>query len=267
MGILIPRQLTKKQYIKLFSNPVSGIAADLGDPKPPDYKQVYNTVSILQKIRYSKSMMLDALTFWYERFNLYKKHTIDFYKKNTMFVDKYMLKRLQTQEDDFNYSIDLVKNSPDSFLFSHGYIRAVDMTLGITRQKRLLSKKYPHLELICQEDSLQLYHMFPSGGRITSFRFTVFPNEHPYIPKQKITKVGMTDRGNVYVLHKKEDGIEKHKKMMKQHRKITGEDKKTVQAPKLWNKDIAQTVIPEGKLSRMLRYMIENQSKWRIDDD
>ena len=202
MGILIPRQLTKKQYIKLFSNPVSGIAADLGDPKPPDYKQVYNTISILQNIRYSKSMILDALTFWYERFNLYKKHTIDFYKKNTMFADEYMLKRLQTQEDDFNYSIDLVKNSPDSFLFSHGYIRPVDMTLGIAKQKRLLSKKYPHLDLICQEGSLQLYHRFPYGGYITSFSFTIFPNEHPYIQKQKITKVGMTDKGNVYVILK-----------------------------------------------------------------
>ena len=69
MGILIPRQLTNNQFIKLFSNPVSGIACEssyIERMELPARERLY-------KIRYSKSMMLGALKFWFDYSEKYYK--------------------------------------------------------------------------------------------------------------------------------------------------------------------------------------------------
>ena len=58
MAIIIPRQLTMEQYIKLFSNPVSGIVCEV-DAYNRDHRVKYHC----QNIRYSKSMILKALDF------------------------------------------------------------------------------------------------------------------------------------------------------------------------------------------------------------
>jgi len=71
-------------------------------------------------------------------------------------------------------------------------------------QSNILNKKYPMLFEQCnsygfQEQTMDIYYRIKTNVGI---EFTVFPNEHPYIPRQKISRVGMTEKGNVYVLHK-----------------------------------------------------------------
>jgi hypothetical protein len=248
MGILIPRQLTIEQYVKLFSNPVSGIACEV-DAYNRDHRVNYHC----QNIRYSKSMILNALYFWEKQYN-------EFYRRLKRASFNPIFNLNFEGNDGILDKIMLIHNLPDSFLFSHRYIKmnCKKYSKQMNTQLQLLKNKYPLLEQKCTSfgfsNTLQpCYNLKISYG----IEFTVFPNEHPYIPKQKITKVGMTDRGNVYVLHKK-DGA---------YTPTTTKDKKTVQAPKLWNNDIPQPAIPEGKLSRMLRELFEAQSKWRIEED
>ena len=98
----------------------------------------------------------------------------------------------------------MIKNEcPDTFLFSHRHIQDLDINKyrkanGLSEQNLLLKTKY-NMQFIHQEGTMQQFARIKTEVGI---EFTVFPCEHPYIPKQKITRVGMTDKGNVYILHK-----------------------------------------------------------------
>ena len=196
MGILIPRQLTKEQYIKLFSNPVSGIACDFGAVTNMD------NINCLQNIRYSKSMILNALYFWEKQYK-------EFYKRLERAMFNPLFSYDPYKEDGVLEAIMLVHNLPDSFLFSHRYIQAGTFKDGADdNQCFLIKKKYPILKnypFLFQKTKHEVFFKkyFKQPATI---EFTVFPNEHPYIPRQKISKVGMTDKGNIYILHKKKVG-------------------------------------------------------------
>lgn len=254
MTILIPRQLTQQQYIKLFSNPVSGIACEV-DAYNRDHRVNYHC----QNIRYSKSMMVRALEFWLD-------YSQKYYNKIKRIYHPLVNNHVQIHNTLMNFQvmIGMVKGYPDSYLFSHRYIRPVQYkkySNSLKIQHKLLQDKLGIKMIKFQEGTLEPYHIMHGYGDF-DLEFTVFPNEHPYIPKQKIIKVGMTDRGNVYVLHKKEKNGTYTPTTTKT--KV----KKTVQAPKLWNK--AQDVLPPtnaSKLGSILRYMLENQSRLRMDDD
>jgi hypothetical protein len=98
---------------------------------------------------------------------------------------------------------------PDTFLFSHRHIQ--DMTERMAEpyskamdiQADLLNKKYQFLFEQCnsygfQEQTMDIYYRIKTEVGI---EFTVFPCEHPYIKRQKISKVGITEKGNVYIIH------------------------------------------------------------------
>ena len=212
MGILIPRQLTQEQYIKLFSNPVSGIACEFRLAKPSEIeyiKHVQDNIKYLSNIRYSKSMMVRALDFWFDQVHAY---CMKVWKIPHPLINAvgYIMDELK----EIGKFLSIVKELPDSFLFSHRYI--IDTYSGgktgykyskpMNTQLDILNKKYPVLlneyeSVGFQKQTIDPYYKFSS--KTTGIEFTVFPNEHPYIPKQKISRVGMTDKGNVYVLHKK----------------------------------------------------------------
>jgi hypothetical protein len=196
MGILIPRQLTKEQYIKLFSNPVPAIACEMETI-------TWNQSDSLKDIRYSKSMMVRALDFWFNQLHSYcmKVWAIPHPLINAV---GYIMDELK----ELGEVLYMVREElPDSFLFSHRYIRPGSFKdFSDDTQCKLLKNKYPMIKdypLHYQQTKHDPY--FKIDMNTLGIGFTVFPNEHPYIQKQKITKVGMTDKGNVYVLHKKED--------------------------------------------------------------
>lgn len=196
MGIIILSQSMKTfQIVKLFSNPVSGITCDLGVVSSNE------TWDAIKNIRYSKSMMLGALKFWIEQYCSYylKLRRIDTaFIKMSYKIDE-LIQELITREK-------LVKSCPDSFLFSHRYIKELS---NKDKTCILLDKKY-------KDEISRINNGFrPQAGTLdphipimstTGISFTIFANEHPYIHRQKISKVGMTDRGNIYILHKKKVG-------------------------------------------------------------
>jgi hypothetical protein len=207
MGILIPRQLAKEQYIKLFSNPVSGIACEVS-PYIRDHGVKHN----IQNIRYSKSMLLGALYFWEKQYDEYNRR-LKWAQFNPIFSNDSQ----PPKENLLLKSIMLVHNLPNSFLFSHRYISSQWGTRdskAMCIQHDLLAKKYPELFKMSrftgytQDNKKELCCYIELGF----LEFTVFPNEHPYITKQKISKVGMTDRGNVFILHKKDSNGAQTKK-------------------------------------------------------
>src|SRR5688572_13873195 len=200
-GILIPRQLTKDQYIKLFSNPVSGIICEFGLARPDVMKD-------LSKIRYSKSMILRALDFWYnynyQRYSQIRKiHHITFDPST----------QIGRILDGIHINYQMIKKYPDSYLFSHRYIRPLHHSKysnPLKIQYKLLQEKLRIKMIEFQEGSLQPYYIF-SDYEKGGIEFTVFPNEHPYIPKQKLKHIGKTDKGNVYIIFDKmQKGIEKN---------------------------------------------------------
>lgn len=203
MGILVnANKLSDEQLIKLFSNPVSGIACDLGDIP-------WCRIDFLGKIRYSKSMMLGALNFWFDQYHVYWKKL---WQKRTNFIDLSVnvLDLLQ----ELGSRMEIVRNCPDSFLFSHRYIKEVDINhyrkyggKGLADTNNLLNKKYKNI-IVNNGFRPQRGTMDPFIPVMSStgIYFSIFANEHPYIPRQKISKVGMTDKGNTYILHRKKVG-------------------------------------------------------------
>jgi hypothetical protein len=217
LGILIPRQLTIEQYIKLFSNPVSGIACEV-DAYNRDHRVKYHT----KNIRYSKSMIMKALGFWHEQmWNYYKKisrinnpldpNTSEFKDEHSPTLGRKVFK----QCDDILQTARLVSKLPDTFLFSHRHIDAqwgTSDSKGMIAQHQLLSNKYP---MLFKTSSFTGYttdnkkELCCSIETIIGIKFTIFPNEHPYIPRQKISRVGMTEKGNVFVMM--DNGADKRK--------------------------------------------------------
>src|SRR5687768_13270320 len=115
MAIKISRQLTHEQYIKLFSNPVSGIACEV-DSYNRDHRVNWCTANI----RYSKSMIHAALQFWSNKmFEFYVRITrITNPLEPTKDVGQHICKDI----DYIDSAIKLVKSFPDTFLYSHRYI-------------------------------------------------------------------------------------------------------------------------------------------------
>lgn len=198
MTIQIKRHLTKEQYIKVFSNPVSGISCILPDIKC-DICREY-TFDIIKDIRYSKSMIIRALEFWLDQiFKLYLKVTRAY---NPLEPTKDVGQEIMKQYVSMESKIEYVKTMPDTFLFSHRYIISYDVekyTDAMKLQIKLLDQKYQKL----------LNFPFFQKGKMDPFsvlqapygiQFTVFPNEHPYIARQKILEVGKTKKGNTYVI-------------------------------------------------------------------
>src|SRR5688572_19925386 len=103
-GILIPRQLTKDQYIKLFSNPVSGIICDFGVITKSE------NWDFIKNIRYSKSMILRALDFWYD-YN-YQRYLQVKKIHHIMFDPSTQIGRIL---DGIHINYQLIKKYPDSY--------------------------------------------------------------------------------------------------------------------------------------------------------
>jgi hypothetical protein len=200
LGILIPRQLTQEQYIKLFSNPVSGIACEV-DAYNRDHRVKYHC----KNIRYSKSMIVKALDFWFDQLHAYFMK-VWYIRHPMMDVSQHIIPELKRLGEIMCMIKD---HCPDTFLFSHRYISSISIqptkySTGMREQSKLLSNKYEDI-FFFQEGSLQPYKPIKTNVGI---EFTVFPNEHPYITRQKISRVGMTEKGNVFVMMSK-DGAQK----------------------------------------------------------
>jgi hypothetical protein len=199
LAIQIRKKLTKEQYLKLYSNPVSGIACDMNGAAMNDFMTYCIMVNVLNNIKYSKSMILKALEFW--RNQMYKYHKKIFRIYNPL--QGRTTNNIYTQIKEIIDKIELIIKLPDTFLFSHRHITPIqpnNYTSGMRQQSKLLSNKYEDI-FFFQEGTLQPYKPIKTSIGI---EFTVFPCEHPYIEKQKISKVGITEKGNVYILHDRE---------------------------------------------------------------
>lgn len=194
MTIKISRQLTHEQYIKLFSNPISGIACEVDR-----YNRDHRVKLCCQNIRYSKSMLLGALRFWSDQlFNTYLKITRI---NNPLCPMEAMGNDIMAKYKFIDSTVKYVETFPDSFLFSHRYIMPYEkeMTDAMSLQLKLLNEKYQKLITgfrfqITKMDPFT-YLQAPYG-----IQFTVFPNEHPYIHRQKIVEVGKTTKGNTFII-------------------------------------------------------------------
>lgn len=195
MTIQIKRHLTREQYIKLFSNPISGIACEV-DAYDRDHIVKYACMNI----RYSKSMLLRALEFWSDRiFKLYLKATRLY---NPLEPMKDIGEEIMVMVDRLQMVTDYIKRCPDSYLFSHRYIMDfpdIKYTDAIKLQLKLIQEKNKiGARMYMQRRNMDPYFIF--NGLPYDLYFTVFPNEHPYIKRQKIVEVGKTQKGNTYVI-------------------------------------------------------------------
>jgi len=210
MPIIAGSELTKEQHIKLFSNPVSGIATRLEKTKKYDDGARY----YLANIRYSKSMVLNALDFWYKQF-------MSFYDKlrrtcniNPIFDMDFDYEKIR--KDNAKIILNVSK-LPNTFLFSHGYIHARDSkenNRAMKRQLHLLGEKYPFLapyiaknKIGFQERTMEMFF----GIQLFNNKLivAVFPNYHPFIPKDKIKAIGVTKQDNVFAIFDKNGGKKK----------------------------------------------------------
>lgn len=206
MAIEIHRQLTIEQYVKLFSNPVSGLICTV-DSYNRDFRVKYHT----KNIRYSKSMLLKALNFWFDQLHSYYLRVYKIRKTSLIDVSEHIVPHMINLRNIMN----MVEDLPSSFLFSHRYIelKSNKYSTSMSTQLILLNTKYPILKEECKEYGFQEGTLNPCYVITTNtgIEFTVFPNEYPYIPKSKITRVGKTDKNNIYVLFGAQKGMTKKK--------------------------------------------------------
>ena len=195
MTIKIKRHLLYTQYIKLFSNPISGIACEVDA-----YNRDQFVIPCCQNIRYSKSMIIKALEFWSDQiFKLYLKMSKLY---NPLEPMKDMGEEIMKKYVDIDHLVQYIKTLPDSFLFSHRYIMSYDNdrhTQGMSLQLKILNTKYQQLigPLRFQKGKMDPFTILQTPYGI---QFTVFPNEHPYIRRQKIMEVGKTTKGNTFII-------------------------------------------------------------------
>lgn len=191
------KNLLSHQYIKLFSNPVSGLVCTLGECE-------WKVSPGLQSIRYSKSMVLKALEFWHEKLHQYYTRLKRIHNPLNPRSSESIIISQQSLIDIINLK-KTVADCPNTFLFSHRYINrfsSLSFTDAMRRQRKLISRKLSDVDIMYQTVSLDPYYWigyYDSNEIVIS----VFPNMHPYIPKQKITRVGKTNKGNVFVIHEK----------------------------------------------------------------
>lgn len=195
MTIKITRQLTPQQYIKLFSNPISGIACEVDS-----YNRDHIVKYACRNIRYSKSMLLGALEFWADRlFKVYLKMTRVY---NPLEPMKDMGWDIMEKVNKIQEIINYIKTVPKTWLFSHRYIDELSMykyTDGIKIQLKLVKEKF-ELGMVVMMQYMTMDPFFKYYGLPFDLSFTVFPNEHPYIKREKIVEVGKTNRGNTFVI-------------------------------------------------------------------
>ena len=213
MAIIIPNQrLTREQATKLFSNPVSGIACQYDHRS--NYDLAHGVRWALKDIRYSKSMLIRALEFWSDQiFKMYLRMTRI---TNPLEPTKDGAANIMKEVDYIESTIKMVKEFPDSFLYSHRYIQphGEDMvyrnnkayenrgnTEAMSLQLKLLNTKYQKFigNLKFQKQKMDPFTHF---GAPYGIEFTVFPNEHPYIKRAIIAEVGQTSKGNVFIIKK-----------------------------------------------------------------
>lgn len=195
-------RLNPKQAVKLWSNPVSGIACGYDG----NYALQHGMKFHLERIRYSKSMLLGALNFWFDKYHAYSMKMWHMRTSYISFFDN-MLGILQELGD----IMESVRNMPDTFLFSHRHIEEMDVNLyrkysgrTLAATNHQLNKKYEDIKGIGFRAQTRTMDPFcRMESRSTGISFTIFPNEKMYITKQKITNVGITDKGNVYIMHGK----------------------------------------------------------------
>ena len=201
MGILIPRHALKnrQQTLKLFSNPVSGIACHW-DTKS-NYELAHGGYHSIKDIRYSKSMIIGALRFWLDQMYKYRDRLQRVYNplnpntKVTIEATKYV----QNLESCYVAT----KLLPDHFLFSHRYV-FINRSFKyepLMIQQRLLKKKYPDLQKIWFEKGT----LAPVSSVVVEgvdIQFSIYLNEYPYLERAKIAEVGKTDKGKVFIIKK-----------------------------------------------------------------
>ncbi len=201
-------KLTPDQYLKLFSNPVSGIACEI-DPNMIPFENEHSfgikkeelSLDYLKNIRYSKSMILNALKFWHGNITRYSERIYKIYNP-LIDINNQIWKHMGEIAQMYN----MIKDEyPNTFLFSHRHIhsKTTKHSKSMDIQLKLLYDKYPDLFRKCrfygfQEGTLQ--PLFNFAILNDSIIFSVFPNEHPYITRDKISRVGMTEKGNVFIM-------------------------------------------------------------------
>lgn len=202
MGIIIPhKRLNKEQTIKLFSNPVPGIICKYQLPNA-SYDLTHGILDAIKDIRYSRTMLMNALDFWNSQaWKYYKKIKSIYYPLAPGTMDcSELLKKCNSITDLKKFVFDC----PNHFLFSHRYITTFKKdkeNTGLKLQRKLLEKKYKEMGKIW----FQKGTMEPIGcirDDLTDIEFTIFINEHPYLQRSKIAEVGETKKGNVFIIKK-----------------------------------------------------------------
>lgn len=197
MTIQITRQLTHEQYMKLFSNPISGIACEVGA-----YDRDHIVKYACRNVRYSKSMLIRAIGFWSDQiFNMYLRITRI---TNPLEPMTDIGIGIMDSVDYLENTKRFIQNLPDSFLFSHRYINELsDFKLNdaLKIQKKMILEKYPKVSNDLWFQHITLQPFFKTNGDLPyGLSFTVFPNEHPYVKREKILEVGQTSKGNTFVI-------------------------------------------------------------------
>jgi hypothetical protein len=202
MAIIIPNnRIEIPEMVKLYSNPVSGIACQM-DPTS-NYNLAHGGYYHLRNIRYSKSMILGALRFWGDQ--LFKMYLRVNRITNPLEPTKDFGEYIMSQIDYMDSAIDMIQEFPDSFLYSHRYIQPYDLhshNESMSLQLKLLHIKY---QLYLNDLRFQKGKMDPFTFLQAPYgiEFTVFPNEHPYIKRAVIAEVGQTSKGNTFIITKK----------------------------------------------------------------
>lgn len=194
MAITIPNNLNYNQLIKIFSNPVSGITCDFGVVTKSE------NWDVIKNIKYSKSMLLSALYFWERQYNEYQRRL-----KKAQFNP--IFKNGEGINDPLFETIMFVQSLPNTFLFSHHYIKAKNTKYSdaMNIQLKLINETYPVLLNRCKYYGYQTLTMNPYymiKTKELDISFTVFPNEFPYVKRSKIAEVGKTQKGNTFIIKK-----------------------------------------------------------------
>ena len=180
-----------------------------------NYDLAHGVEWVLKDIRYSKSMLIGALKFWSNQlFQFYVRITRI---TNPLTPTKDIGESVCRDIDSIDAVVKTVKGFPDSFLYSHRYIQEFGKDVVYTSLKAFKNKDDPavKLQLKLLDDKyesilgrgalkMQKQKMDPYGLVLAPFDivFSVFPNEHPYIPRAIIAEVGMTSKGNTFVIKK-----------------------------------------------------------------
>jgi hypothetical protein len=204
MGITIPHdKLNSSQTIKLFSNPVPGIICKYKLPIATHALTKGGILKDIKNIRYSRTMMIHALTFWEKQmWTYYQRVKRIYYSLGPGNMDYSGLQ--QKYEGIVKMKKFVQDECPNHFLFSHRYIQTFKKdkeNQGLRVQRKILETKYPDMGKVWFENGT-LQPLTCIRDDLTDIEFTIFLNERPYIKRSRIAEVGETKEGNVYVIKK-----------------------------------------------------------------